>query len=58
MELKDSQTGDVLARAADSAETPAFATAAGTETDWASVEQAAQRWARLFREFLDRNMTR
>jgi hypothetical protein len=58
MELKDSQTGDVLARAADSAETPAFATAAGTETDWSSVEQAAQRWARLFREFLDRNMAR
>ena len=56
MELKDSQTGDVLARAADSAEAPAFATAAGTETDWASVEQAAQRWARLFREFLDSNM--
>jgi hypothetical protein len=58
MELKDSQTGDVLARAADSAQTPAFATATGTETDWSSVEQAAQHWARLFREFLDSNMAR
>lgn len=58
MELKDSQTGDVLARAADSARAPTFATAGGTETDWPSVEQAAQHWARLFREFLDRNVGR
>jgi hypothetical protein len=58
MELKDSQTGDILARAADSAQTPTFATATGTETDWSSVEQAAQHWARLFREFLDSNMAR
>jgi len=58
MELKDSQSGDVLARAADSAQTPEFATATGPETDWSSVEQAAQHWARLFREFLDSNMAR
>ncbi len=58
MELKDSQTGNVLARAADSAEVPTFATAAGTATDWASVEQAALRWASLFRQFLDKHMAR
>lgn len=56
MELKDSQSGEVLARAADSAQAPAFATAAGTETDWPSVERAADHWAVLFREFLDRNL--
>ena len=58
MELKDSATGTVLARAADSAQAPAFATAAGTETDWESVESAAKRWAILFRQFLDRNLVR
>lgn len=58
MELKDSQTGAVLARAADSAQTPAIATAAGTATDWPSVEQAARHWARLFRGFLDDNLER
>jgi hypothetical protein len=46
----------VLARAADSAQAPAFATAAGTGTDWPSVEQAARHWAALFREFLDQNL--
>lgn len=56
MELKDSRSGEVLARAADSAQAPAFATAAGTETDWPSVEQAARHWATLFREFLDQNL--
>lgn len=56
MELKDSQSGDVLARAADSAEAPTFATAAGTETDWPSVERAARHWATLFREVLDKNL--
>jgi len=58
MELQDSQTGDVLARAADSAQAPAFATTAGMATDWPSVEQSARRWARLFREFLDNNLER
>jgi len=56
MELKDSQTGDVLVRAADSAQAPAFATAAGTETDWASVEQAAQPGASCSASFFDSNM--
>jgi hypothetical protein len=56
MELKDSQSGEVLARAGDSAQAPAFATAAGTETDWPGVERAARHWAALFREFLDQNL--
>lgn len=58
MELKDSRTGKVLARAGDSAQAPAFATAAGTQTDWQSVEAAAQKWAGLFRRFLDENLGR
>ena len=56
MEMRDSESGRVLARAADSAQTPTFATAAGTETDWASVEAAAGHWADLFRQFLDQNL--
>lgn len=58
MELKDSMSGEVLARAGDSAEIPAFSTSPDVLTDWDAVEAAAKRWARLFREFLDENMKR
>lgn len=56
MELKDSQTGEVLARAADSTARPAFATGRDVETDWQTVEEAAGFWASLFRRFLDENL--
>lgn len=56
MELKDSESGKVLARAADSASAPAFSTSADTITDWDAVETAAMRWAQLFRQFLDNNL--
>ena len=56
MELKDPATGKILARAADSASGPAFSTSPGTATDWDSVEAAAERWASLFRRFLDQNL--
>lgn len=56
MELKDSMSGEVLARAGDSAEIPAFSTSSDVPTDWDAVEAAAQRWARLFRAFLDENL--
>ena len=56
MQLKDSQTGRVLARAADSAKSPAFRTTADTQTDWQAVDDAATHWARLFRSFLDENL--
>lgn len=55
MEMRDSETDRVLARAADSAAAPTFATA-GKTTDWTSVEDAAARWATLFRQFLDANL--
>lgn len=55
MEMRDSVSEAVLARAADSAKTPTIATADGTQTDWSSVEDAAQHWASLFRAFLDEN---
>ena len=58
MEMRDSQSGRVLARAADSASTPTIAGAAGSETDWDSVDAAAKRWAILFRQFLDQNLAR
>ena len=56
MEMKDSRSDAVLARAADSAAAPAFATSSGTTTDWPEVEAAAAHWAQLFREFLDENL--
>jgi len=58
MELRDSVSDRVLARAADSAKTPTFATSASTETDWTSITDAAQHWAALFRAFLDENLKR
>ncbi len=58
MEMRDSESEAVLARAADSAQTPTFATAEGGVTDWTSVEDAAQHWAALFRQFLDQNLGR
>ena len=62
MELSDSQTSEILARAADNSKKsdpdamPAFATAESVATDWATVEDAAQHWAELFRNFLDKNL--
>lgn len=58
MEFKDSQTGAVLARAADSTTAPIFASGRNAETDWQTVEEAAQNWAQLFRRFLDENLDR
>lgn len=58
MEMRDSESDAILARAADSAQTPTFATSDGTTTDWSSVEAAAQHWAQLFRQFLDQNLGR
>jgi len=56
MEMRDSQSDRVLARAADSAKAPTLGTGADVETDWQAVDEAAQHWAMLFREFLDRNL--
>lgn len=56
MELIDSRSEAVLARAADSAAAPAFATSSGTQTDWPEVDAAAAHWAELFRQFLDQNL--
>lgn len=58
MELKDSQTDEVLARAADSAKVPALGTSPDVETDWQAVEEAAGHWARLFHDFVDQNLGR
>jgi hypothetical protein len=56
MELKDSVSGRTLARAADSASAPSFSTSSDSYTDWDSVEASADRWADLFRRFLDENL--
>lgn len=56
MEMRDSVSDRVLARAADSTKAPTFSSAEGDESDWASIEDAAQHWAALFRTFLDENL--
>ena len=58
MELKDSVSGKTLARAADSASIPTFSKSSDTYTDWDSVESSADRWASLFRQFLDENLNK
>ena len=58
MELKDSASDLVLARAADSADIPPFSADSDVPTDWEAVEVAAQRWAHMFREFLDENLNK
>ena len=58
MEMRDSVSGRVLARAADSTKSPLIADEAGETTDWTSVEEAAAHWASLFRRFLDNNLGR
>jgi hypothetical protein len=56
MEMRDSVSGRVLSRAADSAKAPTFSSADGIASDWASIEDAARHWAALFRSFLDENL--
>jgi len=66
MELSDSVTGEVLARAADPDQPAASMQSSGSEGDagaaaeknasWSRVEAAAARWAARFREFLDDNL--
>jgi len=56
MELKDSRTDGVLARAADSASAPPFSATTDVATDWTAVEKAAAGWASRFRRFLDDNL--
>jgi len=58
MELRDSESNAVLARAADRSQVPTFATSESVATDWDSVDEAAQNWAALFRRFLDQNLGR
>lgn len=56
MELRDSDTDRVLARAADNTDNPKVGTGGGAGTDWDNVETAARHWAMLFRQFLDENI--
>lgn len=56
MELTDSVSGEVLARAGDLEKEPDAAMARTQDTGWQQVETAAARWAELFRDFLDENL--
>jgi hypothetical protein len=55
MEFRDSQTNRVLARAGET-EDGASTSLTAAEASWAEVDVAAQRWARLFRDWLDENL--
>lgn len=62
MELSDSLTGDVLARAADPDQSATVdldvsaAPDASANAAWPRVQAAAARWAGMFRAFLDDNL--
>ena len=58
MELVDSESGTVLGRAADSVSIPTFGAGDNTTTDWDAIQSAAERWAELFRKFLDENLNK
>ena len=58
MELRDSATDEVLARAADQEKPPANTPTDATDRTWYEVKAAAQRWAGMFRDFLDDNLGR
>ena len=55
MELADSLSGEVLARAADQEKDTGIIGVA-SERDWQRTEVAAEYWAGLFRTFLDENL--
>jgi hypothetical protein len=56
MELSDSLSGEVLARAADRDQAVVAEQDAAGPSNWAQAEAAAARWAGLFRNFLDENL--
>jgi hypothetical protein len=56
MEMSDSLSGDVLARAADRDRATDADVNASNSSDWDNAEAAAARWAGLFRKFLDDNL--
>lgn len=56
MELADSLSGEVLARAGDREKAPTQIAVATSERDWSRTEKAAERWAQMFRDFLDENL--
>lgn len=58
MEIRDSVSGDVLARAVDSADLAVLSGSPDVPTDWDALDLAAQRWASLFRNFLDESLRR
>jgi len=55
MELRDSVSGRVLARAGET-EQGDETSFTDEEASWEQVNQAAQRWAGMFRSFLDESL--
>jgi hypothetical protein len=55
VEMRDSVTDDLLLRAADTEKTPEIDLPEGAGADDDEIQAAAEYWATLFRNFLDRN---
>lgn len=58
IEMRDSMSGNVLLRAADTEDSPQLDSTDGMSGHASDVEAAAAHWAELFRQFLDKNLTR
>lgn len=56
IEMKDSQSGALLLRAADTEKSPQIDLPEDGSADDGEVKAAAQHWAELFRNFLDTNL--
>ena len=56
MELSDSLTGETLLQAADREKDLGEVDESAVDSNWQRTEEAAARWARLFRAFLDENL--
>jgi hypothetical protein len=58
MEMTDSKTGEVLARAGDEEKDVDAVVAYDEQRDWERTRKAAEYWAQLFKTFLDENLSR
>lgn len=56
IEMRDSRSGNLLLRAADTEKSPRIDLAEGDSANANEVNAAAQHWAQLFRNFLDTNL--
>ena len=56
MELSDSKSGEILLQAADREKNQGLIDESAVDSNWQRTEQAAARWAGLFKNFLDTHL--